>query len=97
MKWVGYVILPLALSFTNRLYAQQLKEDPQNTRSINTLEKHGITFNFDAALEGYFNMKGGKRTGLVAASLFDANTTINLKKLLEWSGGSFYAELEEHA
>lgn len=61
------------------------------------LADKGITPNAQLVLEGFENASGGIRTGPAWASTFDLNVTVDTEKALNWNGGEFYVDLEDHA
>ena len=69
----------------------KLKTHPFN------LNNKGFTFGVSEALGGYYNFFGGIKRGGTIASLFDANVSIDLQKLIGLKGALFYADLEDHA
>jgi len=84
--------------FFPKLLPEQINDTAKNQHEIlNTLKGHGISFGVSESLEGYSNFMGGKRTGSVAASTFDANVSIDMQQLIGISGGKFYADLETHS
>jgi porin len=62
------------------------------------LQQAGISVNLSAVLEGFNNFRGGLKTfHLVGASTVDASLTVDTEKLINWQGGKFYVDLEDHA
>ncbi|MGH7953367.1 MAG: carbohydrate porin [Limisphaerales bacterium] len=61
------------------------------------LEDKGISLNAQLILEGFYNFQGGVKTGDTWASTFDLNLTLDTEKAFNWKGGTFYADLEDHA
>lgn len=61
------------------------------------LEEKGISFNAQLRLSVFDNFQGGVKTGVVEASTFDLNLTLDTERALNWQGGEFYVDLEDHA
>jgi len=61
------------------------------------LEEKGISFGIDWVVQGFKNFQGGVSTGETGASTVDFNLTLDTAKLLNWDGGKFYVDLEDHA
>ncbi len=62
------------------------------------LRQAGVTIEASLVLEGFKNFRGGLRTTtLVGASTFDLSLALDTEKLLNWKGGKFYVDLEDHA
>ena len=81
---------------------KQLPKEPQDTLKnksnfLHALKDEGVDFGVSESLEGYYNFMGGRRKGSAAASTFDANVSLDMKKLLHVPGGKFYADFEAHS
>jgi porin len=61
------------------------------------LDKAGVDFGVDWVAQGFDNFRGGIRDGTTAASTLDVNLTLDMGKLEGLTGGTFYADLEDHA
>lgn len=61
------------------------------------LENRGISINAQWVLEGFYNARGGMKTGDAWASTFDLNLALDMDKAAGWKGGEFYVDLEDHA
>ncbi len=62
------------------------------------LRQVGVTIEASLVLQGFKNFRGGLRTStLVGASTFDLSLALDTEKLLDWKGGKFYVDLEDHA
>ncbi|HZE21370.1 MAG TPA: carbohydrate porin, partial [Desulfobaccales bacterium] len=62
------------------------------------LKQAGVTIDASLVLEGFKNFRGGLRTStLVGASTFDLSLGLDTERLLNWKGGKFYVDLEDHA
>ncbi len=62
------------------------------------LQDAGIAINGSLVLEGFKNFQGGLSTSkLLGASTFDLNLSLDTEKALDWQGGKFYVDLEDHA
>lgn len=66
-------------------------------RLITKMKTIGIVFGAAETLEGYYNAKGGIRSGSAYASTLDANMRIDLQKLIGLNDGLFYINMEYHA
>jgi porin len=60
------------------------------------LKDYGITLGAGEILEGYYNARGGIKSGTAYASTFDANITVDLQKLAGLPHATFYTDLEYH-
>lgn len=87
-------LIVLFISFFNVSYAQK---DTSSSDFFSRLQDKGFTFGILESLEGYRNFTGGLRTGYAWASTFDVNVTMDLQKILNLPGGTFYTDLEDHA
>lgn len=62
------------------------------------LQTIGISLGAYWVMEGFRNFRGGKDTNdTVPASTLDLNLAVDTQKLLHLPGGTFYADLEDHA
>lgn len=78
-----------------RKFKPSLKEANGTTNEIaewrNQLSKKGIDLGFSSINEVWGNTTGGAYTGSVYTSLLQFATTLNLEKLIDWNGCSFYS------
>jgi porin len=62
------------------------------------LGREGLSFGFSWIGEEFRNFQGGIDTrDTVVASTADLNLTLDTEKALDWPGGKFYIDLEDHA
>ncbi|MCL5098515.1 MAG: carbohydrate porin [Candidatus Omnitrophica bacterium] len=62
------------------------------------LKQAGVSFDSSLILEGFKNFQGGLgNPDLIGASTFDLNLELDTERLIQWPGGMFYADLEDHA
>ena len=84
-----------SVSYVPYEYATVLQSDSvQNADNQSKIK--GITFGTTGSLEGYYNFTGGIKNGSDFAALLDANVNLDLEKLMDWKGGSFYLDFEYH-
>lgn len=90
-------LIILSLVFLNFCAKLKAQDSIQKATILQRLDSSGITFGINETLEGHNNFKGGIKTGTAYASTFDANFHLDLQRLINLKGGSFYADFEYHS
>lgn len=82
-------------SIQEPLFDDKAMGDWNNLRPF--LQKKGIALGLEVVPEYFYNFLGGIRSGSRGAATVDLNLTIDTEKAMEWQGGTFYIDLEDHA
>ncbi|HTW94597.1 MAG TPA: carbohydrate porin [Tepidisphaeraceae bacterium] len=62
------------------------------------LQNAGVSVGGTFLSEGFHNFQGGiDSSHTVGSTTLDLNVTVDMQKLLNWNGGEFYVDLEDHA